>query len=209
MTPSGGNRTRPGGQETRARILRTAAGLFRRQGYGSTGLNQILAESGAPKGSLYFHFPGGKEQLAAEAVVLSGGDLGARMATAVAAADGPRAAVTALGALLAEGLTASGYRDGCPVATVALEQAGDAGPIHDACAATYDGWLAALRDRLADWGASEETATALADLALSSVQGALLLARVRRDAGVLHSVAERVGTLIEAQLTTATTGGKP
>ncbi|WP_030622031.1 TetR/AcrR family transcriptional regulator [Streptomyces sclerotialus] len=200
--------TRSGGQETRARILRTAAELFRRQGYGATGLNQILTASGAPKGSLYFHFPGGKEQLAAEAMALAGSDLGRRMAVAVAAADGPRAAVTALGGVLADGLADSGYRDGCPVATVALERAGEAGPVQDACAAAYEGWLAELREQLKGWGAPEDTAAELADLALSSVQGALLLAQVRRDTGVLHTIAGQVGAHIEARLATAATGGE-
>ena len=53
-------------------LIRTAMRLFRRQGYASTGLNQILAESGAPKGSLYHYFPGGKEELAVAAVTLAG-----------------------------------------------------------------------------------------------------------------------------------------
>lgn len=49
----------------RDNILRTASRLFRKQGYHATGLNQITAESGAPRGSLYYYFPGGKEELAA------------------------------------------------------------------------------------------------------------------------------------------------
>ena len=48
-------------------MIQTAAGLFRAQGYHATGLNQVLAEGGLPKGSLYFHFPGGKDQLVVEA----------------------------------------------------------------------------------------------------------------------------------------------
>ncbi|MFJ6749996.1 TetR/AcrR family transcriptional regulator [Streptomyces sp. NPDC091266] len=182
--------------DTRARILRTAAELFQRQGYGATGLNQVLAASGAPKGSLYFHFPQGKEQLAAEAMALAGAETGGRMAAAVSAATGPAEAIAALGALLAQGLEDSDYRDGCPIATVALEEAGDAGPIHDACQETYRLWLSGLTGQLRGWGSSETEAQELADLAMSALQGALLLARVRRDTSVIHTVARRIGATV-------------
>ncbi|MFJ8673700.1 TetR/AcrR family transcriptional regulator [Streptomyces sp. NPDC093589] len=182
--------------DTRARILRTAAELFQRQGYGATGLNQVLAASGAPKGSLYFHFPQGKEQLAAEAMALAGAETGGRMAAAVSAATGPAEAIAALGGLLAQGLEDSDYRDGCPIATVALEEAGDAGPIHDACQETYRLWLSGLTGQLRGWGSSETEAQELADLAMSALQGALLLARVRRDTSVIHTVARRIGATV-------------
>ncbi len=69
----------PGGQArgaaSRAAFVNTAARLMRRQGYAGTGLNEIVARSGAPRGSLYFHFPGGKEQLAATALAQAGADL--------------------------------------------------------------------------------------------------------------------------------------
>lgn len=189
--------------DTRARILRTAADLFQRQGYGATGLNQVLAESGAPKGSLYFHFPRGKEQLAAEAVALAGGEMGARMASVVGSAGGARDAVLGVGELLARGLRESGFRDGCPVATVALEQAGDEGPISDACQVTYDAWLAGLAEAFRGWGAADDEATELAELVMSSLQGALLLAQVRRDTSVVSSVARRVGSVVARSLENA------
>jgi TetR/AcrR family transcriptional repressor of lmrAB and yxaGH operons len=180
--------------DTRERVLRTAAGLFQRQGYNATGLNQVLAESRAPKGSLYFHFPEGKEQLAAEAVAVAGGELGERIAAAVAAAPGPAEAVARIGDLLAHNLEQSGFQEGCPVATVALEAAGDSEPIRSACDAAYASWLRGLAGYLHGQGVDE--AEALADLVLSSLQGALLLARVRRDTGVIHSVTRRIGGLV-------------
>ncbi|MEU5954478.1 TetR/AcrR family transcriptional regulator [Streptomyces sp. NPDC047525] len=186
--------------DTRARILRTAADLFQRQGYGATGLNQVLAESGAPKGSLYFHFPQGKEQLAAEAVALAGGEMGARMASVVGSAGGAADAVVGVGELLAGGLRASDFRDGCPVATVALEQSGGDGPISDACHAAYDSWLAGLAEALRGWGAADDEAAELAELVMSSLQGALLLAQVRRDTAVISSVARRVGSVVAQSL---------
>ncbi|MEV4456142.1 TetR/AcrR family transcriptional regulator [Microbispora sp. NPDC049633] len=180
--------------DTRERVLRTAAGLFQRQGYNATGLNQVLAESRAPKGSLYFHFPEGKEQLAAEAVAVAGGELGGRIAAAVAAAPGPAEAVARIGDLLARNLEESGFEEGCPVATVALEAAGGSEPIRSACDAAYASWLRGLADHLRGHGVDE--AEALADLVLSSLQGALLLARVRRDTGVIHTVTRRIGGLV-------------
>ena len=74
---------------TRERILHTASGLFQRQGYHATGLNQVLAEGKAPKGSLYFHFPRGKEQLAAEAVTAGAHEVRDELRDALDAARGP------------------------------------------------------------------------------------------------------------------------
>src|SRR5215472_3687761 len=119
--------------DTRQRMIDTAGRLFQRQGYHATGLNQVLTESGAPKGSLYFHFPAGKDQLAAESVARSGGELGERMAAVAAEApDGPTA-IVALGELFAESLVQSDFREGCPVATVALEAAADNDQIRGVC----------------------------------------------------------------------------
>ncbi len=195
--------------DTRARMLSTAATLFRRQGYNATGLNQILTESRAPKGSLYFHFPQGKEQLAAEAVAQSGAGLGLRMAGATAGAPDARAAVVAVAALLAQGLAESDFQEGCPVATVALESATGSEPIRTACADTYAAWLQGLAARLRHSGVAEREAGELADLVLASLQGALLLARVRRDVAVIHSVGEQVGAVVaQAVRNTTSTGGE-
>jgi len=59
-------------QKHKENLVRTAMRLFRKQGYASTGLQQILADSGAPKGSLYHYFPGGKESLGEAAVAMAG-----------------------------------------------------------------------------------------------------------------------------------------
>jgi TetR/AcrR family transcriptional repressor of lmrAB and yxaGH operons len=185
---------------TRERMVRTAADLFQRQGYHGTGLNQVLAESSAPKGSMYFHFPDGKEQLAVEAVELSGRELGVAIAEAVASASDAEAAITRVGELLAAGLEASDYRAGCPVATVALEAAADSEPIRAACDTVYADWRTGLVRYLAGCGLPEATAGPLADLVLSALQGALLHARVQHDAAVVRSVARQVAAVVAGTL---------
>jgi AcrR family transcriptional regulator len=182
--------------DTRGRLLRTAAGLLRQQGYNATGLNQVLAQGQAPKGVLYFHFPGGKEQLAAEAITLSGGELREAIATVVTAAPDAITGILALGELFARTLEESGFREGCPVATVALEAA-DNEPIRAACDGVYSSWLKGLRMRLRAWGVAEEEAGPLAAVVLSSLQGALMLARVQRDVAVIRTVTQRVSGLVD------------
>ncbi|MFA1550946.1 TetR/AcrR family transcriptional regulator [Actinomadura chokoriensis] len=182
--------------ETRERVLRTAAELFQRQGYHGTGLNQVLAESGAPKGSLYFHFPEGKEQLASESVALSGRTVGDALAEVVLAApDGP-AGLAALGDYFARNLLESDFGKGCPVATVALETAAESETIRAACDTAYGEWLGGLRVALLGWGVPEERVGPLATLVLSSLQGALMLARVQRDVSVVHQVTRQLAGLL-------------
>jgi TetR/AcrR family transcriptional repressor of lmrAB and yxaGH operons len=184
-------------------MLSTAAGLFQRQGYNATGLNQVLAESSAPKGSLYFHFPDGKEQLAAEAVTLAGRELGDGLAAAIATAPDVRTAIVLIGELLARNLEESDYHEGCPVATVALEAAADSEPIRAACAGTYSTWTASLARYLRGQGVPEPEVEPLALLVLSSIQGALLFARVQRDAAVVRSVSQRIAGVAAAAVQTA------
>ncbi|GAA1262594.1 TetR/AcrR family transcriptional regulator [Saccharothrix xinjiangensis] len=175
--------------DTRDRVVRTAAHLFRAQGYHATGLNQVLAEGGAPKGSLYFHFPGGKEQLAVEAVTLSGADLRASLTSALDADPDPVEALRRVVELLGEGLLASDFRNGCPVTTVALDASAESEPIRLACEDAYASWQRAIADRVGD----EDSATAV----LAAVEGALVLARTRRSLAPLHAVAARLGALLE------------
>lgn len=182
--------------ETRERVLRTAAELFQRQGYHGTGLNQVLAESGAPKGSLYFHFPEGKEQLASESVALSGRTVGEALTEALLVAPDGRAGLTALGDYFAQNLKESDFSKGCPIATVALESAAESETIRAACDGAYGEWLGGLRAALLGWGVPEERVGPLAALVLSSLQGAIMLARVQRDVSVIHQVTRQLTDLL-------------
>lgn len=184
------------GSQTRDRVVRTAATLFQKQGYHATGVNQVLTESGAPKGSLYFHFPGGKEQLACESVAFAGDQLAEGISAVVQAAPDARAAILRLAELLARNLEESGYSKGCPVATVALDAATESEPIRKTCDTTYTGWLDRLSAHLAERGVPDDRSEALAILVLSSLQGALLLARVRHDVAIIHRAALQVADLV-------------
>lgn len=175
--------------ETRERLLRTAAVLFQTQGYHATGLNQVVAEGNAPKGSLYFHFPGGKEQLAAESLALSAGEVQERLRSVTDLDD-------ALD-LFAAQLVASDFRDGCPIATVALDAAAESDQIRTACASAYGSWRAVLTDFLVRQGIHVDRAPGLATTVLAAVEGALLLAKTQRDVSPLRQVAADMRILIE------------
>jgi TetR/AcrR family transcriptional repressor of lmrAB and yxaGH operons len=183
------------GQDTRQRVVRTAAELFQRQGYHATGVNQILSTGRAPKGSLYFHFPGGKEQVAVEAVAASGAALGDQLRTALDTAD-PAEGLSRLLDLLATALTESNYERGCPVSGIAIDTAGTSDAIRGACADAYGGWLEIIEATLAGWGVPAGQVEALATTLFSAVEGALLLARVRRDTRPLRAITAPLVALV-------------
>lgn len=184
---------------TRSQVLETAQHLFQRQGYHATGVHQILTEAKAPKGSLYHHFPGGKQQLATESVGLGARALGEAIDAVIADSADLPAAVLAMADLLATQLEDSGYLDGCPIAGVALDAADD-DPIREACRAGYDGWLVSIADALVGAGLRRPEANDLALMVLSTLEGALLLARTRRDAAVVRSVGHRIAALVGSEL---------
>jgi TetR/AcrR family transcriptional repressor of lmrAB and yxaGH operons len=179
------------------------SGLLRVQGFHATGLNQIVRDSGAPKGSLYHYFPHGKEQLAAAAIQTAGEDAERAFAQAFASSSSPVAALQAVASWLAGELERSNYRYGCPIATVALEAASTSALIRAACDTAYRSWQAVIAASLHANGVPRDDAADDAMLVLSALEGALILSRTRRDVRPMRLFSERVAALLSSHRTAA------
>ena len=167
--------------DTRTRIVRRSAELFRRQGYTGTGVKQIVAEASAPFGSVYHFFPGGKEQLGAEVIRWSGSIYGQLIDAFFEPGADPVTATRAFFAAAADTLEETGYADACPIATVALEVSSTSEPMRQACAEVFDSWIQAAADRLVTCGLAPGQARSLAISMLASLEGAFVLARALRS----------------------------
>jgi TetR/AcrR family transcriptional repressor of lmrAB and yxaGH operons len=172
-------------------LVRTAMRLFRRQGYASTGLQQILAESGAPKGSLYHYFPNGKEALGEAAVELAGGLVREMLAELAARHADPKAFLTAYCKVMAGWMQESHFRSGCPIATTLLETTPASPAITAAGRRAIDGWIEIVAGVLARARPrpSARDARRKAQLVVSAMEGALILSRVRRSTRPILDVA--------------------
>jgi TetR/AcrR family transcriptional repressor of lmrAB and yxaGH operons len=184
------------GELTRARIVDTAARLLTTQGYHGTGLGQVLDESRAPRGSLYFHFPGGKEELAAEALRASAASWRQAVLASLESAPTSVRAIRSVCELLATRLEQSAFQDGCPIATVALEAAPTSDLLHEATAEAYRTWLDVIEARLTAIGMPAGRASRLATLILASIEGAMVLAKATRSGEPLRRVGAELETLL-------------
>ncbi|GGT49241.1 MULTISPECIES: TetR/AcrR family transcriptional regulator [Actinomadura] len=188
-------------RDTRTRLLEASAQLFREQGYAGTGLKQITAAGEAPWGSLYHFFPGGKEQLGAEAVRHSGDRYLRLFDLVFAQADQDLGrSVLDMFRLSAEALERSEWGDGCPIATVALEVASTSEPLRHACAEVFASWELSLARRLAGAGIAEGRAKDVATYVLSAFEGALVLSRTAHDVRPLEVTAAMVAGTVRAEL---------
>lgn len=185
--------------DAKERMIEAARELFQRQGYHGTGLKQILQESGAPRGSLYFHFPGGKEELAIAAIASSSGPIQERF-RGLAEATSPRQILEVVAETLARELEDSAFEKGCPVATVALEMPEGSEPLIAACAEHYEIYRGAIAARMRGFGASEELAEAASWFVLSAFEGALILAKVHRSTAPLLRARDELILWLEARL---------
>lgn len=175
------------GERTRQKLVEATATLLQRQGYHATGLSQIVEESGAPRGSLYFHFPEGKDELAIAALAQSGESWRARIEAVVAEATDLRDAIGRIIEVLADDLEASGWEHGCPVAAVALESVSRS--VNKAVVAHYTAWQEGVAEGLVErFGIPRPIAGQLATVSLAAIEGALLLARVHRSREPLETV---------------------
>ncbi len=175
------------GERSRRRLIDATAALLRKQGFHGTGLAEIVQTSGAPRGSLYFYFPGGKEELACAALAESGAALRSLLGEVIDEAGDPASAVEAVCQHLGAALAASDWEAGCPLATVALEASAASPLVRETCATHFAAWIELISAHLEKAGLAAAEAGALATFALASLEGALLLAKVQRDPAPLYT----------------------
>jgi TetR/AcrR family transcriptional repressor of lmrAB and yxaGH operons len=166
--------------DSKGKTLAAAARLFRRQGYHGTALHDILAAGGSPRGSLYFHFPKGKEEIGEAALTLAG-----------------EAVRQAIARGMASDLEKSNFSEGCPIATTALETAAQSDVLGAATRNAFKTWENEIKGGLERFGMISGEAELVATLVLSQLEGALLLARTYRSLEPMQRAEQALKLLVK------------
>jgi TetR/AcrR family transcriptional regulator, lmrAB and yxaGH operons repressor len=177
-------------------IIQATCALIEKQGYHATGLNQIVAESGAPKGSLYYYFPEGKDQITEAAIDLAGQMVEARVRESMQDIEDPAEAVRQLLYTIAHYVEQSGFAAGGPLQTVALETAASSERLNRACRLAYDRVQAVFHARLSAQGFAPQKATEMAVFIIGTIEGAVMLSRTYHTGDPLRQAGEMLAQII-------------
>jgi TetR/AcrR family transcriptional regulator, lmrAB and yxaGH operons repressor len=181
-------------EHPRERMINSALVLMGEHGVEATSFSQVIEHSGAPRGSIYHHFPGGKAQLIEEATVHAGDIIVKLLTDAVERHQDPVAAVDAIADFWRTVMHNSDFAAGCPVLAATLE--GDRSPAaRDAARVAFERWQYLLADILGRAGIPEERARSLGSIAISAIEGAVILARAQRSNAPLERVVDELRTL--------------
>jgi TetR/AcrR family transcriptional repressor of lmrAB and yxaGH operons len=182
--------------DSKGKTLAAAAKLFRQQGYHGTALHDILAAGGAPRGSLYFHFPKGKEEIGEAALTLAGEAVRQAISHAAETSESAEVFLTRVARGMASDLEKSDYKEGCPIATTALETAAQSDLLGAATRTAFQKWETEIKRGLERFGLKSGDADLVATLVLSQLEGALLLARTYRSLEPMHRAEQAVKLLV-------------
>jgi AcrR family transcriptional regulator len=195
----------------RERMVRGAAQLIRRKGVSGTGMREIVTEADAPRGSLQHYFPGGKEELVSDALLWAG-DVAARRIRRCLAELQPRTPSALLTCIVDDwrrDLTSEQFSAGCPLAAAAADTAATSKPLRRVLRQAFDGWLEPLSESLAELGVPPERAENLAIVAISALEGAIILARIRGELTPFDALVVELGPLLDAAARSAAPGTAP
>jgi TetR/AcrR family transcriptional regulator, lmrAB and yxaGH operons repressor len=190
-------------KDTRDRMIETTAGLVHRQGFHGTSLNEILEQSGAPRGSLYYHFPGGKEELVLEATRQGVARITQFLNEIFSEAPDTAEAVRAFIEAAAHELRDSGFVFGCPVAPIILDSP-ESFVLAETCREALEEWQQVLVEGLGSAGIQEGRVESLATVIVCGLEGGLIWARSRRDIAPLDAVAEELASMVRSALPRST-----
>lgn len=183
---------------TRDQIIETTCELLETYGYYATGLNQILTKSGTPKGSLYYYFPEGKEELTSEAIERTGRHVAGRIKSELSKIENPGEAIRAFVISIAYHIEESGFRAGGPLMIVAMETATSSERLNLACREAYHLLQQAFQEKLMASDFTEAQATPVATFINASIEGGIILSRTSHSGDPLRNVAEMLGHLLNS-----------
>ena len=181
-------------------MLDSAIELFRQHGYNGTGFRDLVAHGGAPRGSIYHHFPEGKAQLAVEALKLAGERIEAVFRQGALEGDDFVAGFEWVWAWWTGYVAGSDFEAGCPVAGVAMESHPEAPQVSEAANAVFQRWVGSIALGLQMSGLGAEEAHGLGALIIAAQEGATLMARVNRSPEPLERVGEALADLLRRRL---------
>lgn len=190
--------------EKRDQMIGTTCKLLEAQGYHATGLREILSQSGAPRGSLYYYFPGGKSELAAEAVERTGQVFAERIEGHLPVDGELGAALQGFVERIAEGVERSKFRTGGPLTTVAMETATSDETVNKSCRQAYQRVQAAFEARFQEADLDVDSGE-LAVLVTSAIEGGIILSRTHHSGDPLRTVGRLLGELIQTVTRRGTT----
>jgi AcrR family transcriptional regulator len=171
-----------------------------RQGLAGTGLKQISATSGAALGSLYHFFPGGKDDLAADALRVAGQSYLHLIDDYFTGQDDLVSATVGFFDGAAAVLEATDYADACPIATVALEVASTNDRLRQVTAEVFAGWVDAGAARFAELGVTEPVARELITFVIASLEGGFLLCRAAKSTEPMRMIGRSAAAAVERAL---------
>jgi AcrR family transcriptional regulator len=183
----------------RERIVRSAAQLIRRHGVSGTGMREIVLQADAPRGSLQYYFPNGKEGLVGEALLWMGGVATRRVHRHLAELE-PATPSTLLAALVEDwraDLISEGFLAGCPLVAAAADVVATSDELRRVLRQAFDGWQGALTAALAELGVPAERAERLAMVVINALEGAIVCARIRCDLAPLDAVVSELGPVLD------------
>jgi TetR/AcrR family transcriptional regulator, lmrAB and yxaGH operons repressor len=182
---------------TRHNMLVSAAELMRERGAAGVTIDGVLARSKAPRGSVYYHFPGGRNQILADALRYAGEVITLRIDTAVA--DGAQLLMGTFVDFWAHVLVDSDYAAGCPVVAAATASTDDEPQLTEVAGEIFSRWRDAMARAFERDGFDSAGAQSLATMCIASLEGAVVLCRATRSSAPLREVAANVEFLIKAK----------
>jgi AcrR family transcriptional regulator len=181
-------------------MVRSAAQLIRRKGVSGTGMREIVTEADAPRGSLQHYFPGGKEEIVSDALLWSG-DVAARRIhryLGELTSRTPSALLACIVDTWRRELTQEQFSAGCPLVAAAADTAATSEQLRQVLRRAFDGWLEPLSKSLVELGIPLDRADNLAIVVIAALEGAIILARVRRDLTPFDALIRELGPLLDA-----------
>ena len=188
---------------SRGRLVMGAADMIRRRGLNATSVRDLAKHARAPLGSTYHYFPGGKQQVATEAVQFAGAVISRRLVEELRR--GPVVGLRAFLQMWREVVVSNDFRAGCPVLAVSIEEPRDdeTAPL-DAAAKVFSEWESLLADSLRDHGATRKDAEQVAALIVAAVEGTVAMCRASRSIAPLDRVAVQLERVVHAVISGGT-----